>query len=116
MTWQDIEARRARPGPLPHAHRRAKRPGPVPQVRQAPGRSQCEPCAAKKRPADRARHHRRTAERATQGLCPRCGKRPPAPDRTVRAPSGGKRNMASRASAGAGRPPNASPPGCCIPV
>ena len=47
-----------------------------------PGRTRCEPCAAKKRPADRARHHRRTAERVDRGLCPKCGKRPPAPGRS----------------------------------
>ena len=38
-----------------------------------PGRSRCEPCAAKKRPAHRARYHRRTAERVARGLCPKCG-------------------------------------------
>ena len=86
MTEQDIETRRARDLERYHrqtAERRAqglcvkcgKRP-------PEPGRTRCEPCAAKKRPADRARHHRRTAERAARGLCPKCGKRPPAPERS----------------------------------
>ena len=67
MTDQDIVVRRARDLERYHrrtAERRAqglclkcgKRP-------PALGRSQCEPCAAKKRAPDRARHHRRTAER-----------------------------------------------------
>ena len=86
MTEQDIEFRRARDLERYHrqtAERRArglcvkcgKRP-------PEPGRTQCEPCAAKKRPADRARHHRRTAERVDRGLCPKCGKRAPAPGRS----------------------------------
>ena len=32
---------------------------------------------------DRERHRRRVAERLAAGLCPKCGKRPPAPDRSV---------------------------------
>ena len=63
----------------------------------APGRSQCEPCAAKKRPADRARHHRRTAERIAQGLCPKCGKQPPAAELGVCAPCAEKKRIAGRA-------------------
>ena len=49
-----------------------------------------EPAATKKgrrrarRAADRARHHRRTAERVAAGMCPKCGKRPPAPERSQR--------------------------------
>ena len=86
MTEQDIEIRRACDLERYHrqtAERRAsglcvkcgKRP-------PEPGRTRCEPCAAKKRPADRARHHRRTAERVARGLCVKCGKRPPAPERS----------------------------------
>ena len=32
---------------------------------------------------DRERFHRRIAERLAAGLCVKCGKQPPAPDRTV---------------------------------
>ena len=46
---------------------------------------------------DRERFHRRTAERREAGLCVKCGKQPPAPDRTVCDPCAGKRNKASRA-------------------
>ena len=35
------------------------------------------------RTRDRERIARRTAERRAAGLCPRCGKRPPALERTV---------------------------------
>ena len=49
------------------------------------------------RERDRERFHRRIAERSAQGLCPRCGKRPPAPGRSVCEPCGEKRNRASRA-------------------
>ena len=44
-----------------------------------------------------ARHHRRTAERAAQGLCPKCGKQPPAPGRSLCEACNEKRNRASRA-------------------
>ena len=46
---------------------------------------------------DRERFHRRTAERLAAGLCAKCGKQPPAPDRTVCDPCAAKRNKASRA-------------------
>ena len=49
------------------------------------------------RAADRERFQRRTAERIAQGLCPRCGDRPPAPERSVCEPCAAKRNAASRA-------------------
>ena len=49
------------------------------------------------RARDRERFQRRTAERIARGLCPRCGKRPPAPGRSVCEPCGEKRNGASRA-------------------
>ena len=40
---------------------------------------------------------RRTAERRAQGLCPRCGKAPPAPGRNLCEPCGEKRRKAARA-------------------
>ena len=46
---------------------------------------------------DRERVARRTAERIERGLCPRCGKQPPAPARSVCTPCGEKRNRAGRA-------------------
>ena len=87
----------------------------------AQGRRLCEPCAAKKNSASRARdaklraegrprrdpereksyrreHRRRqVAERIARGLCPRCGKEPPAPERSLCAPCGEKRRAADRA-------------------
>ena len=82
MCDQDIELRRKRDLERYHrqtAERKAKglcvTCGKVPPE---PGRTRCEPCAAKRRPADRARHHKRTAERVARGMCPKCGKRPPA--------------------------------------
>ena len=101
MVDPDILVRRARDLERYHrqtAERRAKnlclKCGKQPP---APGRTRCEPCAAKKRPADRARHHRRTAERAAQGLCLKCGKRAPAPDRTQCEPCLEKDRTAGRA-------------------
>ena len=99
MPDQDLEIRRARD--LERYHRRTaerRAQGLCPKCGKqppAPGRSQCEPCAGKKRPADRARHYRRAAERTTQGLCPKCGKQPPA----LRA-----RRFALRAGERPGRP------------
>ena len=49
------------------------------------------------RARDRDRFQRRTAERIARGLCPRCGKRPLAPGRSVCEPCGEKLNSASRA-------------------
>ena len=101
MVDPDILVRRARDLERYHrqtAERRAKnlclKCGKQPP---APGRTRCEPCAAKKRPADRARHHRRTAERAARGLCLKCGKRAPAPDRSQCEPCLEKDRAAGRA-------------------
>ena len=52
---------------------------------------------AVRRQRDRERFRKRTAERVAQGLCPRCGDGPPAPERSVCDPCGEKRNKASRA-------------------
>ncbi len=49
------------------------------------------------RQRDRERIARRTVERVALGLCPRCGDRPPAPERSVCEPCGEKRNRAGRA-------------------
>ena len=49
------------------------------------------------RQRDRERFHRRSAERRAAGLCPRCGRQPPASGRTVCESCAGKRNRASRA-------------------
>ena len=101
MTAQDIETQRAEYRERYHrrtAERRAR--GLCTKCGKRPptqGRSQCEPCAAKKRPADRARHHRRTAERVAQGLCPKCGKRPPVPERSQCEPCLAKDAAAGRA-------------------
>ena len=101
MADQDLEVRRAcdlERYRLRTAERRAQ--GLCPKCGKqppAPGRSQCEPCAAKKRPADRARHHRRTVERIAQGLCPKCGKQPPAAELGVCAPCAEKKRIAGRA-------------------
>ena len=46
---------------------------------------------------DRERFARRTAARIAAGLCPRCGDRPPTPNRSVCAPCAEKCNRASRA-------------------
>ena len=50
-----------------------------------------------RRKRDRERFRKRTVERVAQGLCPRCGDRPPAPERSVCDPCADKRNRASRA-------------------
>ena len=97
MADQDLEIRRARD--LERYHRRTaerRAQGLCEKQPPAPLRSQCEPCAGKKRPADRARHHRRAAERTTQGLCPKCGKQPPAPELSVCAPCAEKKRIAGR--------------------
>ena len=101
MTAKDVEALRAQYRESYHrktAERRAKglcvTCGKCPPT---PGRTRCEPCAAKKRPGDRARHHRRTAERVAAGMCPRCGERPPAPERSQCEPCLEKDAAAGRA-------------------
>ena len=53
--------------------------------------------AAPGRARDLERYHRRTAERVAQGLCQKCGKRPPAPDHQLCEPCNEKTNRASRA-------------------
>ena len=50
-----------------------------------------------RRARDRERFQRRTAERIARGLCPKCGERPPEPDRSLCAPCAEKRNRACRA-------------------
>ena len=52
---------------------------------------------AVRRARDRERFRKRAAERVAQGLCPRCGDGPPAPERSVCDPYADKRNQASRA-------------------
>ena len=52
---------------------------------------------AVRRQRDLERYHRRTAERKAQGLCPKCGKVPPAPDHQLCDPCNEKSNRASRA-------------------
>ena len=49
-----------------------------------------------RRARDLERYHRRTAERISQGLCPQCGKAPPAPERSVCEPCAGKKRPADR--------------------
>ncbi|MDE0175795.1 MAG: hypothetical protein OXM60_20375 [Defluviicoccus sp.] len=101
MCDHDIEARRARDLERYRrrtAERRAQGLCPTCGKRPpAPGRSRCEPCAAKKRPAELARHRRRVAARIAARMCPKCGKRPPAPERRLCAPCAAKTNRASRA-------------------
>ena len=50
-----------------------------------------------RRARDRERFQRRTAERIARGLCPKCGERPPEPDRSLCAPCAEQRNRACRA-------------------
>ena len=101
MTGQDIETVRAQYRESYHRKTAARRAkglcvtcGKCPPT---PGRTRCEPCAAKKRPGDRARHHRRTAERVAAGMCPKCGERPPAPERSQCEPCLEKDAAAGRA-------------------
>ena len=49
------------------------------------------------RARDRERFRRRSADRVAQGLCPRCGERPPVPERSLCEPCATKRNKSSRA-------------------
>ena len=49
------------------------------------------------RDRDRERFRKRTQERIAAGLCPRCGERPPAPERSMCEPCADKRNRAGRA-------------------
>ena len=50
------------------------------------------------RACERRRNRRLTAERVAQGLCPKCGKSPPEPDRRLCASCGEKKRAAERAS------------------
>ena len=50
-----------------------------------------------RRKFDRERHRRRTADRLARGLCPRCGKIPPAPGRRVCEPCGERDRETRRA-------------------
>ena len=49
-----------------------------------------------KRAHDLERYHHRTAERIAQCLCPKCGRRPPAPERSVCKPCAEKKRPADR--------------------
>ena len=51
----------------------------------------------KERACGRRRYERITAERIARGMCPRCGKSMPAPDRTLCRHCGEKRRKAERA-------------------
>ena len=53
----------------------------------------------RRRACDRERSRRRTAERVALGLCPRCGRQPPAPGRAVCDPCAEKRRTADRTRA-----------------
>ena len=50
------------------------------------------------RARDLERYHRRTAARKAAGLCPRCGKRPPEPGRSLCEPCSEKHRISSRVS------------------
>ena len=116
---------RARPGTAPAAHRRAHLPGPVPALRQGAARAPNARCAGPvpgsgtgpgapatrdsgppaspagtrrgARACERDRSRRRAAECIARGLCAKCGKEPPVPDRTLCRRCTGKRCAAERA-------------------
>ena len=50
-----------------------------------------------RRARDRERFARRTAERRAAGLCPKCGKRPPEPERSICEPCAERARAAGRA-------------------
>ena len=50
------------------------------------------------RARDLERYHRRTAARKAAGLCPRCGKRPPVPERSLCEPCAEKHRISGRIS------------------
>ena len=131
MADQDLEIRRARDLERYHrrtAERRAQglclKCGKQPP---APELSVCAPCAEKKRIAGRVRdaglraaskprrdrekaraygrqrRRRQAAERRARGLCPDCGKQPPAPDASLCAPCGDHRRAAERARYATGK-------------
>ncbi len=124
MTYSNPEVRRARDRERYHKRVALRREhGLCPtcgKVPPEPGRSRCGPCAEKHRVAGRARDarlraagiqrrdpirakagerdraRRRTAERAAQGLCTKCGRNPPEPDRRTCEPCAVKRRKAER--------------------
>ena len=49
-----------------------------------------------RRARERERHRKRTADRLARGLCPRCGKHPPAPGRKVCEPCGERARHSER--------------------
>ena len=55
--------------------------------------------SAGRRQRNLASYHRRVAERITQGMCPKCGQRPPTPDRRQCEPCAEKARAADRARA-----------------
>ena len=57
----------------------------------------CDTDTAARRKRDLERYHRRTAERRAKGLCLKCGKRPPAPERSQCGPCLEKDAAAGRA-------------------
>ena len=57
----------------------------------------CDHDIEARRTRDLERYHRRTAERRAQGLCLKCGKRPPAPHRSQCEPCAAKKRPADRA-------------------
>ena len=97
------------------------------QTEPAPGRAVCEPCAEKRRLAERARnarlraagiprrdpakaraaerrrYRRQTAERRARGVCTRCGRNPAVPDRSVCEACLTKRREADRKRYAAGK-------------
>ncbi len=111
------------------AKRRAQRLCPrCGKALPATGRILCEPCAEKRRKSARVRDAKRraagkprhtdpekqrvrkrqryqqlTAERFSQGLCPKCGKHRLVPGRRLCDPCGGKRRKAERARYAAGK-------------
>ena len=56
----------------------------------------CDHDLEARRARDLERYHRRTAERRAKGLCLKCGKRPPAAERTVCEPCAAKKRPADR--------------------
>ena len=102
MTDQDIEARRKRDlerstGRPPNAARKdfASSAASARRRRTAPG---ARPCAAKKRPADRARHHPGAwASVSPWGFARSAASAPPAPHRTWCEPCAAKKRPADRA-------------------
>ena len=55
--------------------------------------------SAKRRQRNLASYHRRVADRLARGMCRKCGKCPPAPERSICASRGEKARAAERARA-----------------